>query len=121
MRILIIIICSLFISNAYASIYCPATITCNYEAGTCDDITGWSIGGTGSGFTGTKTMYLSKIWTMKLSQKYMFNCIYDSNFMIQRYVEQLIGDGWTFSGFGKSIAECSNVTRDTNNPQCSAE
>ena|SRR5579862_661801 len=119
MRLLILFVFSLLsISTAFAATYCPATITCNYNTGVCDKPDGWVVDDSQARelFTGSQTMKLSKIWAYKQgsssNEVYQFECTYyygndGSAISLYKYVKQLSGTAWAFSGFGKQHAECS--------------
>ena len=127
------IIASLFSFSAHASmLVCPATITCNYEDGTCDQAKGWYINFFALGWpasTGTQSMALSAIYGVKASasnidpyykiKKTKIECYYlPGGIKLVAYVKQLVGENWSFDGFGKFRGVCANISDPTT---CSGE
>lgn len=124
MRFLIIsILLSLLIfSNSYAAPkYCPTSLSCNYDTGECKGAGGWMLYvANDKPFTGWKDFALTKIYASKRTNgSYHFECdylqdndsagfeLYDNN------IYQLIGQNWTYSGFGKQKADCTTITDPT--------
>lgn len=135
MKKILIIVCGLIcyanISFSQPLITCPATLTCNYTAGTCElPITGqWSIYGQNAQQPFT-TVHLSKIYGNNKSavsptkQESFLQCEYDySNngdwwIRIVTVVTKFTGINWSFSGFGNDFGICQSVA----NPNtCAAE
>jgi hypothetical protein len=119
-----VLVTAFFISFVVnASVICPSNLTCDYDSGICDTPSGWSpdTGGASEIFSGSKTFDLSRIWAFKQGSPpndvYQFECVYNygesSSVSIYTYVKALTGDSWTFSGFGKSRGECSDITDPT--------
>lgn len=111
-----------FVVNASGETVCPSSLTCDYETGLCDMPSGWALdtGRAVEDFSNQKTIGLSKIVGYKTADKqqtYDLRCHYTygehSIISVYTYVKALTGSNWVFSGFGKNIAECSDVTDPT--------
>lgn len=116
-----------FALNASVENVCPPIITCDYQSGVCDMPNNnpfpWFLDASGAAedFFGKDSISLSKIRGSKnLNDSYGSNglmCDYsygnNSVITISTLVNVLIGDNWVFSGFGKSKAECSDVSDPT--------
>lgn len=111
---------------------CPTSITCNYDAGTCQYPSGWefSYGGAWQSFKGSLSIKLggfdniSPISGGSIGNSYMLTCKYyyaapksASSFSLSTFVDELVGSGWTKTGFGKNQTEC--IT-DALNPDVTA-
>lgn len=121
-NIFILILSLLSYSTVFAeqnTVMCPATLTCNYEAGTCELPVGkWAInyGYAEEPFSNSIPLNLVEISAFKKelpnSDDYEFNCTYwsdhSSGIIITTRVKNLGGDNWTINGFGKSNAYCNN-------------
>lgn len=136
MKKIIMMVCGLICySNVFASqspITCPATLTCNYAAGTCDLPPGkWALDGNVAQqpFTTVNlssiigaTLYLSPT----ISQQPELICEYDYqgsdgkpyHMTIIAAVKKFVGPNWLFSGFGNNMATCQSSADPT---ICAAE
>lgn len=112
--------------SASGEVICPSSLTCDYEAGVCDTPSGWGLNTSGAfeGFSGQKTIELSRIVGYKdglNATSYIIQCSYPygdhsamySEISIYTSVKELTGANWVFSGFGKNKADCSDVSDPT--------
>ena len=110
-----------FVVNASGEAICPSTITCDYDSGVCDVMPPeWYLinGSAIEDFSNQTTIGLSKIMGISYKESgSMIECIYsygqNSSIHIYTPAKELIGNNWVFSGFGKTKAECSDVTDPT--------
>ncbi|MFA6301692.1 MAG: hypothetical protein WC627_00980 [Legionella sp.] len=113
---------------------CPQSITCNFEAATCEQIDG-DIRVQGYNaiepFIGEKTINLSEVNGSKcdidgyysvngkkinISKKPFFiYCTYkygqNASITLLKFVKELIGNGWVASGWAKTDYSCPNEDR----------
>ena len=135
MRFIFVVSSFLFLSivvNASTELkaICPSNIMCNYDEGTCDQPDGWYINFlAGSAFTGTQNLELSGIFGVKASasnidpygknRKTKIECYYlPGGIKAVVYVQKLVGENWSFSGFGKTNGICSDISDPS---QCAGE
>lgn len=117
------LICCSNIFAAQASIVCPATLTCNYAAGTCDlPSAKWSlyVSYDVRPFT---TLNLGRIMGSTYTRTHVstLECSYNVNegqVSISIPVQKFQGANWTFSGFGNGNATCPSNADPAN---CAAE
>lgn len=112
-----ILAAAIFVSfgvHASGSTVCPSNITCDYEAGVCNQPSGWSLFVYGEAVLGQSPIGLSKIAGYKDGASSTIACQYAygdySGVTISTTVNELTGSNWVFSGFGKKIASCSDIT-----------
>lgn len=108
---------------------CPTSITCNYDAGTCQYPSGWYLeyGGASSRFEGNLTIKLISptgyVTPPIAGNSHGLRCYYyydiysNANFSLFTNVDELVGSGWTKTGFGNKEFKC--VT-DPRNPDVTA-
>lgn len=137
MKKIFILVLSLFSSSLVfanqTTAMCPATLTCNYDAGTCELPAGkWEINDENA-YTpilpAGKPINLSGIEAQKklgTSQEYKFTCFYtyervdkdsswrpyDPSISISTDVKNISGDNWKTHGFGKRLAYCNSEDPD---------
>jgi len=120
MKNIVIAACLFFSTSIFASqtlITCPTTLTCNYDAGTCNLPAGqWAVssGAAIEPFSGSKTMNLSSIdGRIETTNKSILDCWYNygknSQISISTPVKKLTGVNWIFSGWGMKYARCQSV------------
>lgn len=127
MKNFLIVMCGLFFySSIFAShtlIVCPATITCNYQQGTCKffgNNSKWEASGGGiTPFTGSKILNLVYIMGTKSLQSAPKSanliCEYAPTghtgaMQLSINLKKFVGVNWLFSEWGDTHAHCSSVT-----------
>jgi hypothetical protein len=116
-----------FAESAFTS--CPATITCNYDQGICDNPSNTLLIPllAQEPFLNSQSIRLSLITAGKIDNNpnnsaYRIHCVYKygehSSFSIGYNVKKLTGLNWVFSGFDKTIVTCKNLNDPIN---CSHE
>ncbi|MCW8469368.1 hypothetical protein OQJ19_01690 [Fluoribacter gormanii] len=142
-RIKLIIIMTLINFSSYgAQFTCPQTITCNFVAGTCSDITNEiKLAVMASEpFEGEKTINLAEImrnktdidgyYTMngkKIDIKetpFIMYCKYSygnySSIFAMKFVKEFVGEGWSHLGWGNTTSKYSNINRVVSPYTCMA-
>lgn len=115
------LICCSNIFAAQAPITCPATLTCNYAAGTCDlPSAQWSlyVSADVQPFT---TLNIERIEGVTYNHISTIQCLYSANegqVSISMPVKKFQGANWTLSGFGNGFATCQSSANPTT---CAAE
>lgn len=129
------LICCSNVLAAQAPITCPATLTCNYAAGTCDLPAGqqWYLEKEGAyhpfvsanlsqiyGYISYARPHANQQKETRLDCEYEYGKIYGRSDYIGIYtiVKKLTGVNWVYSGFGNSTATCSS---SANPATCAAE
>jgi hypothetical protein len=123
-------------STATAPVVCPSSITCDYDKGKCDQpdgsflmyypaqepFTGVSeqsieLSDIGGGLASLPSMYpheryehTSLFCSYRYGKSSSIGLIFD--------VKRLIGANWVFSGFGKQVVHCSDISDPS---QCAGE
>lgn len=111
---LVIILVFLSLQCRAEEIKCPYTLTCNYDAGTCEMPHGWGIESSKAIEPFYETLNLNQISAYQTngSKRFELHCTYQyrekSSITIIGDAYKLQGSSWVFYGFGKKKANCGN-------------
>ncbi|OGV48504.1 MAG: hypothetical protein A3F46_03700 [Legionellales bacterium RIFCSPHIGHO2_12_FULL_42_9] len=124
-------------STETAQIVCPSSITCDYDKGECDQPNGWFFLNYWEALEPLTVISeqsiklseihgqlasLSSIYPAERIKKTSLSCRYRygkfSAITLITHVKKLVGTNWVFSGFGKQMATCPDISDPT---KCAGE